>query len=87
MNGNTDGFAPNSPLLLNTDGKLYGTTSAGGPDNDGTVFSITKSGAFAVIHSFSNSGDGAQPTGNLVRTSTGVIYGGTAYGTVFQITP
>jgi uncharacterized repeat protein (TIGR03803 family) len=87
MNGATDGYAPNSPLLLGKDGLFYGTTASGGPDNDGTVFSISRTGAFTVVHSFSNSGDGAQPTGNLVRDSTGAVYGGTAYGPVFKITP
>jgi uncharacterized repeat protein (TIGR03803 family) len=87
LNGTTDGFAPNSPLIVNTDGNLYGTTSSGGADNYGTVFSITPTGKFTLLHSFTNSGDGAQPTGNLVHDAAGAIYGGTAYGTVFKIVP
>jgi uncharacterized repeat protein (TIGR03803 family) len=87
MAGATDGYAPNSPLLMNADGLLYGTTGSGGVDGYGTVFSISKSGAFNVVHSFTAGADGAQPTGNLVQSSAGVIYGGTAYGAVFSITP
>jgi len=87
MNAATDGFAPNSPLLLDANGKFYGTTGSQGPGGYGTVFSITKTGVFSVIHSFSNTGDGAQPTGNLVQDSAGVIYGGTANGPVFKIKP
>jgi uncharacterized repeat protein (TIGR03803 family) len=87
MNGATDGYAPNSPLLLGKDGLLYGTTGSGGASNDGTVFSISKTGAFTVVHSFANGSDGAAPTGNLVRDSAGAIYGGTASGPVFRITP
>jgi uncharacterized repeat protein (TIGR03803 family) len=87
MAGAADGYAPNSPLLLNADGLLYGTTGSGGVDGYGTVFSISKSGAFNVVHSFTAGADGAQPTGNLVQSSAGVIYGGTAYGAVFSITP
>ncbi len=87
MNGAVDGYGPNSPLLLGKDGLLYGTTGSGGASNLGTVFSVSKSGSFNVVHSFTNTGDGAQPTGNLVLDSAGAIYGGTAYGPVFKITP
>jgi uncharacterized repeat protein (TIGR03803 family) len=38
--GGTDGSQPVAPLTYD-DGTLYGTTAAGGKDNDGTVFSIT----------------------------------------------
>ena len=68
-------------------GRYDGTTGSQDPGDYGTVFSITKTGLFSVIHSFSNTGDGAQPTGNLVRDSAGVIYGGTAYGPAFKIKP
>jgi uncharacterized repeat protein (TIGR03803 family) len=87
MKAAKDGFAPNSPLLLDTNGTLYGTTASQGPGGYGTVFSITRSGIFSVVHAFANAGDGAQPTGNLVHDSHGVIYGGTEYGPVFAITP
>jgi uncharacterized repeat protein (TIGR03803 family) len=87
LNGSTDGYGPNSPLLLGAHGILYGTTSSGGANGYGTVFSIGKDGAFTVVHAFANNGDGAQPTGNLVRDGNGTIYGGTAYGPVFKIVP
>jgi uncharacterized repeat protein (TIGR03803 family) len=85
--GGTDGYYPNSPLLIDSDGKLYGTTRSGGADNYGTVFSITPSGTFTLVHGFANNGDGGQPTGNLVAAKDGTIYGGTAYGPVFKIVP
>jgi hypothetical protein len=44
-------------------------------------------GSFSVMHSFTNDGDGAEPTGNLVHDTKGAIYGGTAYGPVFKIVP
>jgi uncharacterized repeat protein (TIGR03803 family) len=86
MNGATDGAVPNSPLLFGKNGTLYGTTYTGGPGGYGTVFSITKTGIFTVIHGFTAGNDGAQPTGNLVLGAHGVIYGGTDYGSVFEIT-
>jgi uncharacterized repeat protein (TIGR03803 family) len=92
--GGPDGADPNA-ALIDVDGALYGTTSAGGADGGGgTVFSITTSGAEKVLYSFSRSG---RPDGNSPR---GVIdVGGTLYGTaegggsrlrrgtVFSITP
>jgi uncharacterized repeat protein (TIGR03803 family) len=37
----TDGWEPTGSLLQATDGSLYGTTSSGGTDADGTVFRIS----------------------------------------------
>jgi uncharacterized repeat protein (TIGR03803 family) len=82
----TDGYQPNSPLILNTDGYLYGTTASGGPKNLGTVFRISTSGRFQVEHSFTGGADGGSPTGSLVNDTSGAIYGGTRSGTVFKIT-
>jgi len=36
-----DGASPYAGLILDAAGNLYGTTSAGGADNSGTVFEIT----------------------------------------------
>jgi uncharacterized repeat protein (TIGR03803 family) len=87
LNGATDGYTPNSPLLLNKDGKLYGTTYQGGPGEYGTVYSITPSGKFSVVYGFTDQADGANPTGNLVRNKDGALFGGTATGQVFRVMP
>ena len=83
----TDGYMPNSPLLLDTDGKFYGTTYQGGSGNFGVVYSITTAGGFKAVYVFTGKSDGSHPTGNLVHDSSGAIYGGTESGTIFKIVP
>ena len=83
----TDGSQPNSILVSDGHGTLFGTTATGGPGGYGTVFSITEGGTFTVLHAFANGADGGGPTGSLVRNAGGVIFGGTQSGQVFRITP
>lgn len=61
FNGTT-GARPNSEMLLGDDGKLYGTTSAGGETSSGaastlgTLYTIDRAGTnFARLHSFDGS--------------------------------
>jgi uncharacterized repeat protein (TIGR03803 family) len=74
-----------------TDGNFYGTTSYGGTNGYGTIFRISTNGTLTILHSFTNTPDGAQPNG-LVLGSDGNFYGTTDnggtnnLGTVFQMT-
>src|SRR5581483_4401464 len=72
--------------LTNVKGTLYGTTAAGGThlcdteDYCGTVFSITTSGKFKVLHSFGKGSDeGAIPQAPLLNVG-GTLYGTTMWG-------
>lgn len=90
--GGADGYQPDAPLLLGRNGYLYGTTANGGSGSgssgDGVVYKIsTTGGAPTVVHTFTHGTDGAFPAGGLAMDSSGNIYGGTATGSVFQITP
>jgi uncharacterized repeat protein (TIGR03803 family) len=91
--GCSDGSYPFSVLALGTDGNFYGTTQNGGVAGMGTVFKITPSGAYTVLHSFAGT-DGSAPEAGLVlggdgnfygTTSSGGTSGGCACGTVFKI--
>ncbi|HLY01791.1 MAG TPA: choice-of-anchor tandem repeat GloVer-containing protein [Candidatus Cybelea sp.] len=93
-----DGGNPDAGLI-NVNGTLYGTTSAGGASGNcsggcGTVFKITTSGRETVLHSFeggSGNSDGYDPVAGLLNVG-GTLYGTTYYGgakgdgTVFKIT-
>jgi uncharacterized repeat protein (TIGR03803 family)/YVTN family beta-propeller protein len=86
--GSADGANPNAGLL-NFNGTLYGTTSSGGANGDGTIFTITPSGAEAVVYSFKGgSTDGASPNGALLNINdlfwgTTTAGGANGDGTVF----
>jgi uncharacterized repeat protein (TIGR03803 family) len=90
--GGGDGASPDCALVQGSDGNFYGTTSAGGSGNVGTVFRISPSASFSNLHSFSGS-DGNGPHADLVQGSDSNFYGTTWYGgasnsgTVFRISP
>jgi uncharacterized repeat protein (TIGR03803 family) len=97
----TDGAEPTGRMVFGANGDLYGTTQVGGLFNgfynQGTIFRITTSGAYTVLHVFSgnfgSTPDGANPAAGLILGSTGDFYGTTAAGgaskdgTVFKMTP
>jgi uncharacterized repeat protein (TIGR03803 family) len=90
--GGADGSAPASPLLL-VGNDLYGTSSAGGANGDGTLFRIAATGgAKTVLHDFAGTKDGASPIGALISLD-GTVYGTTLAGgadnegTIFGYTP
>ena len=66
--------------LIEVNGTLYGTTSAGGTYGAGTVYSISTNGVKKTLYSFRGGiDDGASPTaGGLVDVN------GTLYGTTFN---
>ena len=79
---NADGRRPEAPLVQASDGNLYGTTEAGGPNGSGTFFRITTSGALTPLYNFG--GDGAKYAG-LIQASDGYLYG-TLLGSIYRIT-
>jgi uncharacterized repeat protein (TIGR03803 family) len=86
----SDGAEPQAPLLLGTDGNLYGVTPVGGANTDGTMFRITTSGILTTLYSF-NATSGSGAAGGLIEDSSGNFYGtaetgGADEGTVFELT-
>ncbi len=91
---NADGEAPNSGLVADSAGNLYGTTAFGGAYH-GTVFQLTPrpNGTWTetILYRFPG-GDGFGPSG-LIRDSEGILYGfaraggATDNGTIFELSP
>ncbi|HEV2301269.1 MAG TPA: choice-of-anchor tandem repeat GloVer-containing protein [Stellaceae bacterium] len=81
-----DGAGPQGQLLIDTaTGVLYGTTTAGGHANMGTIFELTPNsdGSYSesVLHGFGASRrDGKQPQVGLVFAAKGALYGTTTAG-------
>ena len=91
--GVADGSSPESDLVMDTAGNLYGTASEGGSFGGGTLFRLDDSGNnFTVLRHLADH-DGVYPLAGLVIDSGGNLYGTTNYGgagglgTVFQLDP
>jgi uncharacterized repeat protein (TIGR03803 family) len=85
-----DGSQPSAGLTQATDGKLYGTTAAGGTFDFGTLFQITTGGTYKVLSTLSiNTGN--QPQDAPVQHTNGLLYGTTVgggkfgFGTVYSV--
>jgi uncharacterized repeat protein (TIGR03803 family) len=76
--------SPSSGLIIDAQGNAYGTTSAGGYNNAGTVYELSPKTGYNLIYAFHQSGSGEDggydPQGNLVFDSAGNLYGTTLSG-------
>jgi uncharacterized repeat protein (TIGR03803 family) len=77
--GGTNGAFPQAGLVQGADGNYYGTTSIGGSNTYGTVFSITPSGTLTTFYQF-NKSDGRYPAAALIQSAYGYFFGTTRLG-------
>ena len=73
-----DGVFPMGSLVV-VGNMLYGTTDLGGANNDGAVFSATRTGAEQVVYSFAGGSDGTNPQAGLIEVDNR-LYGTTSAG-------
>lgn len=77
-----------TPILMGTDGNLYGSISTGGANGTGMVYKLTLSGQFTLLHSFEKGKYVSGPS-DLIQASDGNLYGDMQSGSdsrVFRIT-
>jgi uncharacterized repeat protein (TIGR03803 family) len=95
-----DGANPESGLVMDSAGNLYGTTVDGGtpegcpnwyPLGCGTVYKIDTHGKETILHYFDGE-DGQNPSAGLILDPQGNLYGSTlngayGFGTIFKLSP
>jgi uncharacterized repeat protein (TIGR03803 family) len=84
--GRPDGALPYAGLIQDAAGSLYGTTERGGSSKCGgavgcgVVFKLDSSGTETILHTFTDTPDGAYPRGRLLLDAKGRLYGTTGNG-------
>ena len=99
--GSPDGQNPFAGVAIDSGGNLYGTTYYGGPDDDGTVFRLSRqdgewkeTGQFAFRGLMNSNKNGNNPYAGVIVDGSGNIFGTTAgggnsrgNGVVFELSP
>jgi uncharacterized repeat protein (TIGR03803 family) len=79
-----DGEDPQSTLVMDSAGNLYGTTPHGGAHAGGTIFEIAADGSESILYSFGVGSDGRSPDAGLIMDSAGNFYGTTPEGGTYR---
>ena len=93
--GGNDGSSPESDLIADGTGNLYGTTYYGGGNGlEGVVFKLAPDGTETVLHNFTGGEDGGSTSAGLIKDkgqAGGYLYGTASlggadqYGVVFKV--
>jgi uncharacterized repeat protein (TIGR03803 family) len=89
----TGGGSPQGNLVADKSGDLYGAACTNGAFNNGSIFRLSPTNVYKVIHNFRGKADGSCPTGSMVMDKLGNLYGTAVRGgkfnagTVFRLTP
>ncbi len=94
--GGADAVNPVAGVTLDALGNLYGTSSFGGANGVGAVYTLVHSQEGwreSVIYSFQGASDGQNPVGGVILDQAGNLYGTTfdggdnGGGTVYELSP
>jgi hypothetical protein len=88
---NIYGFSPRNPgdpesgLVIDEAGNVYGTTATLGGNSLGTAFQLSPASGkyfynYTLLYAFRGALDGQMPTGQLVMDNTGDLFGATELG-------
>lgn len=75
-----DGNYPHAAGAFDANGNMFGTTQWGGLNGAGTIWKVTKSGAFSIVYNFAGVADGEGLNGNVSFDAAGNMYGTAQYG-------
>jgi hypothetical protein len=99
FSGDTSGADPSPGLTIDQEGRIFGSSSEGGPGGAGTIFRLDPPARpgerwrAAVLYAFTGGSGGGNPNGSLVIGNEGKLYGVTraggrvGYGVLFQLSP
>ncbi len=97
FSGFSDGGLPSSGVVFDSAGTRYGTTSAGGANNVGTVYELSPAGVLwneTVLYTFMGGADGGSPQQGVVFNNAGDFFGtccifdqNNPNGAVYELTP
>lgn len=92
--GIDDGSTPIAGLSFDASGNLYGTTYLGGnvrtctysgaTQGCGTVFELSPTTGYSIIHNFSNVNDGSFPVAGVTYGPSGYLYGEASSGDTYS---
>src|ERR1700720_4320604 len=74
-----DGNTPDAGVVLDAAGDIYGTTSSGGPSNNGAIFELDPSGNEILVIPFDGV-NGSTSRAKMIKDDTGNLYGTTCGG-------
>ena len=76
----SEGLSPDyGALTFDSANNIYGVTTSGGHDNEGTVYELSSSGTYATLYNFAD-GYGREPTAGVVLDDAGNLFGTTDEG-------
>ena len=82
--GGADGAYPQTGVIRDPAGNLYGTTFGGGTASGtagaGVVYKVDTAGQETVLYTFTGEADGGNPHAGVIRDSAGNLYGTTVAG-------
>jgi uncharacterized repeat protein (TIGR03803 family) len=79
-NSDGDGAEPVGGLVTDANGNYYATTSMGGTEGEGTIFSENAAGSESILHTFTGQTLGRFPEAGMIQDKSGNSYGTTMYG-------
>ena len=79
INGTTEGFGVRSGVSQASDGNYYGVTQNNGSATNGTLYKVTSTGTYTVVHNF-DSPTGDIPSPAPFQHTNGILYGSTLSG-------